>query len=56
MRIFGLPGFIHRGWDTRARRDIAAGDVIVFAEGDEHQPMPERTFDDLTEARQDARP
>lgn len=49
VRVFGLTDFVHRGWDTRARREIAAGDVIVFATGDEHQAMPVRTFDDLTE-------
>lgn len=33
-RIFGGPAFIHFRWDQRAQREIAPGDVIVFAEGD----------------------
>lgn len=33
VRVFGLPDFIHRGWDLRAQREIAPGDTIVFADG-----------------------
>lgn len=41
IRVFGRPDFIHRRWDHRARREIADGDTIVFATGDEHQaPSP----------------
>src|SRR5690348_6118637 len=29
-RVWGLPDFIHRGWDRRAQREIAPGDIIVF--------------------------
>lgn len=35
VRIWGRPGFIHRRWDLRARRDIAEGDTIIFATGTE---------------------
>ncbi len=41
VRIFGRPDFFHRRWDQRARREIAPGDTIVFADGDEHQ-VPSR--------------
>ena len=41
IRVFVRPDFIHRRWDHRARREIADGDTIVFATGDEHQaPSP----------------
>lgn len=35
--VFGQPDFIHRTWDRRAQREIADGDEVVFAKGDEHQ-------------------
>ena len=49
FRIFGGPRFIHRRWDRRARRDIGPGDIVIFATGDEHQPIAERNGDDLDE-------
>lgn len=30
-RIYGQPDFVHYVWDQRARREIADGDVLVFA-------------------------
>lgn len=36
---FGPPDFLHRHWDKRAQREIAFGDVIVFARGDADQPI-----------------
>lgn len=40
-RVFGLPHFIHRHWDRRAFREIAPGDVIVFAQGEwTQEPSP----------------
>ena len=36
---FGPPDFLHRHWDQRARRDIADGDLVVFAKGDADQPV-----------------
>lgn len=33
IRVFGRPDFVHPRWDTRARREIAPGDVVIFAEG-----------------------
>lgn len=49
VKVWGLPDFIHRGWDTRAQREIADEDVVIFAAGDEHQPFPVRTYNDLDE-------
>lgn len=46
VRIFGAPDFLHRKWDQRARREIAEGDTIVFAKGDEHQPVSKFNGDD----------
>lgn len=33
-RIWGGPAFVHRWWDKRAAREIAPGDVVIFAEGE----------------------
>ena len=46
IRVFGWPDFYHRGWDTRARREIADGDTIIFAKGDEYQPPSQFNYDD----------
>lgn len=48
-RIFGGPRFIHRRWDARARRDIGDEDIVIFAEGDEHQPVARYNGNDLDE-------
>lgn len=50
FRIFGGPRFIHRRWDGRARRDIGEGDLVIFAEGDERQPIAKHNGNDLDEA------
>ena len=44
--VFGRPDFLHRGWDHRAKAEIADGDTIVFAQGDERQQPSPFTFDD----------
>ena len=50
VRIWGLPDFIHRGWDRRAFREIADDDTIIFANvWDERKPS-ERNFSDIREA------
>lgn len=50
VRVWGKPGFIHMGWDRRARRDIDfERDTIVFARGPHDQPVAERNFDDIRE-------
>lgn len=46
VRIFGPPDFMHRKWDQRARREIAEGDMIVFAKGDENQMVSKFNGDD----------
>ena len=48
-RIWGGPVVIHRKWDRRARRDIGPDDTIIFATGDETQPVAESNGDDLDE-------
>lgn len=49
VRAFGPPDFIHRGWDLRARREIADGDLIVFATGPADQGPRRKSFDDIRE-------
>jgi hypothetical protein len=46
VRIWGQPDFVHRGWDSRAQREIAEGDTIVFAKGDSNQPLSPYVYDD----------
>lgn len=46
VRVFGWPAFMHRFWDQRAQRDIADEDAVVFASGDEHQPVRKFNGDD----------
>lgn len=41
---------IHRWWDRRAVREIAAEDIVIFAEGDWQQEPREFNAPDLTEA------
>lgn len=50
VKAFGQPDYIHRGWDIRAQRDIARGDLVVFADGASDQEPRHRSFDDLREA------
>lgn len=38
-RVFGEPDFYHRLWDMRARQELVAGDIAVFASGDETMPI-----------------
>ena len=49
VEAFGLPDFIHRGWDMRAQREIAPGDLVVFASGDATQDPRRQSFNDLSE-------
>ncbi|MBY8918809.1 hypothetical protein KVG22_19565 [Nitratireductor sp. R6] len=49
VKAFGPPDFIHRGWDNRAQREIADGDLVVFAKGTAHQEPRARSFDDIRE-------
>lgn len=49
VRVWGRPDFYHLGWDLRARREIADGDTIVFAEGPADQEPRRMSFDDVWE-------
>jgi hypothetical protein len=46
IKVFGRPDFWHHFWDRRAVGDIAPGDVVVFASGDENDTPKEFAFDD----------
>ncbi len=46
VRVFGKPDFVHRFWDRRAQDEIAPGDLVVFAEGDEYQTINPFAYDD----------
>lgn len=46
IRVFGRPDFIHRHWDRRAVAEVMPGDVVVFAQGDDTQPVFQWTYDD----------
>jgi hypothetical protein len=48
-RIWGGPAFIHRRFDRRAQRDIGPNDTVIFATGDDTQPLARFTGDDLDE-------
>ena len=49
IRVFGRPDFIHRGWDMRARREIADDDVVIFARDAGTKPPSVRSFNDIDE-------
>lgn len=50
VRIWGRPDFIHRRWDRRAAREILPEhDILIFAQGDEHQPLARWNGDDIDE-------
>lgn len=44
--VFGEPDIVHRYWDVRAVKEIAEGDVVVFANGNEHDQPREHAYDD----------
>jgi hypothetical protein len=46
VKTFGRPDFWHRRWDYRAFCEVAEGDTVVFASGDENSPMDPHAFDD----------
>lgn len=39
FRLFGGPRMIHRRYDRYAVAEIGPDDVVVFAQGDEAQPV-----------------
>ena len=55
-RVFGEPDFIHIGWDRRAFREIADGDVIVFANEFRPDQLASRNFPDIQEKQWRASP
>ena len=53
VRIWGRPTFIHRRWDRRAQRDIGPGEIVIFATGDDQQPLARFNGDDIDESAYD---
>lgn len=49
VRVWGKPGFIHRRWDQRAKREIHPSDTIIFAKGDEYDEPSEFNGQDIVE-------
>ena len=49
VKVFGRPHVIHRGWDRYALADVGEGDTVVFAERNEHQPLPRYNSRDVDE-------
>ena len=54
VRVFGRPDFIHPGWDKRALREIAEGDVVIFAAGNPDK-FAASNFADMIEINDPAR-
>lgn len=48
-RIFGGPIVIHMWWDLRARREIADGDIVLFAKGEHDQEPRKHNAPDILE-------
>lgn len=51
VAVWGVPDFIHLGWDRRAQREIAEGDTVVFADGPADQLPSPGSFNDIVETR-----
>jgi hypothetical protein len=51
VKVFGLPDFIHPGWDLRAQREICIGDTVVFATGTDAAPPRRNSYSDIVEPR-----
>ncbi|WP_010161219.1 hypothetical protein [Sphingomonas sp. PAMC 26617] len=39
VRIWGMPDFIHPGWDRWAQQEIHPTDTVIFASGTETDPF-----------------
>ncbi|TVV74501.1 hypothetical protein [Sphingomonas solaris] len=50
VRVFGVPDFIHIGWDRWARQEVVAGDVAIFATGTAEGEPSTYSFPDIREA------
>ncbi len=46
VRLWGQPDFFHRHWDARVPGDVAPGDTVVFARGDDSRPFVPFVFND----------
>lgn len=46
IQVFGVPDFIHRKWDVRARQEVVNGDTAVFATGNVTDKAVHPSFDD----------
>lgn len=46
VAVFGLPDFLHPGWDLRAKREIADEDIVIFACGAHDQPARVKSYPD----------
>jgi len=49
VRVFGVPDFIHIGWDRWAAQAVVPGDVAVFASGTENDKPSVYSYPDLRE-------
>lgn len=47
--VFGLPDFIHRGWDPRAQREVGPHDLVIFGPKADPDHVSEYNFDDSNE-------
>ena len=47
VKVFGLPHFIHIGWDVRAMVNIGDDDLVVFAEGESDQLPRLKSYPDI---------
>ena len=51
VKVFGRPQMVHRKLDRRAAREIDPDvDLIVFADGDESQPLANHNGNDIDES------
>lgn len=48
VKIWGKPGFIHQGNDTRLRLEIHDSDIVIYANGCEANPV-EKNYSDTNE-------
>lgn len=46
VRLFGVPDFVHRRYDWRAKAEIMPGDVAVFAKHIDPDAPATHAFDD----------
>ena len=49
VRLFGLPDFIHIGWDRWAKQEVMLNDVAVFARGTADDDPSAYSFPDVRE-------